>query len=81
MPRANKQIFLLIGFFTLLRLIAAPFFGLGVDEAHFSFRPRANSFCSCCFVNDSLPALGGTVICCRDCSRYKQDNLNLALFK
>lgn len=35
MLRANKQIFLLIGFFTLLRFIVAPFFGLGVDEAHY----------------------------------------------
>lgn len=35
MPRANKQIFLLIGFFALLRLVVAPFFGLGVDEAHY----------------------------------------------
>ncbi|MGV8056763.1 MAG: glycosyltransferase family 39 protein [Smithellaceae bacterium] len=32
----NKyQIFLLIGFFTLIRLLVAPFFGLGVDEAHY----------------------------------------------
>jgi 4-amino-4-deoxy-L-arabinose transferase-like glycosyltransferase len=35
MLNANKQIFLLIGFFTLMRLIVAPFFGLGVDEAHY----------------------------------------------
>ncbi|KQC06505.1 MAG: hypothetical protein APR62_07800 [Smithella sp. SDB] len=35
MLRANKQIFLLIGFFTLLRLVVAPYFGLGVDEAHY----------------------------------------------
>ena len=35
MPKTNKQIFLLIGLFTLIRLIVAPFFGLGVDEAHY----------------------------------------------
>jgi 4-amino-4-deoxy-L-arabinose transferase-like glycosyltransferase len=35
MLKTNKQIFLLIGLFTLIRLIAAPFFGLGVDEAHY----------------------------------------------
>jgi hypothetical protein len=35
MLKANKQIFLIIGFFTLMRLIVAPFFGLGVDEAHY----------------------------------------------
>ncbi|MCX5849088.1 MAG: glycosyltransferase family 39 protein [Deltaproteobacteria bacterium] len=35
MPKANKQIFFLIGFFTLIRLLVAPFFGLGVDEAHY----------------------------------------------
>lgn len=35
MLKENKQIFLLIGFFTLIRLIVAPFFGLGVDEAHY----------------------------------------------
>lgn len=35
MPKANKQIFFLIGFFTLIRLVVAPFFGLGVDEAHY----------------------------------------------
>jgi 4-amino-4-deoxy-L-arabinose transferase-like glycosyltransferase len=29
------EIFLLIGFFTLIRLFVAPFFGLGVDEAHY----------------------------------------------
>jgi 4-amino-4-deoxy-L-arabinose transferase-like glycosyltransferase len=32
----NKyEIFLLIGFFTAVRLIVSPFFGLGVDEAHY----------------------------------------------
>jgi 4-amino-4-deoxy-L-arabinose transferase-like glycosyltransferase len=31
----NKRIFLLIGFFTLIRLAVSPFFGLGVDEAHY----------------------------------------------
>ena len=35
MLKANKQIFFLIGFFTLIRLVVAPFFGLGVDEAHY----------------------------------------------
>jgi 4-amino-4-deoxy-L-arabinose transferase-like glycosyltransferase len=35
MPKANKQIFILIGFFTLIRLVVAPLFGLGVDEAHY----------------------------------------------
>jgi hypothetical protein len=35
MPKKNKQIFLLIGLFILIRLIVAPFFGLGVDEAHY----------------------------------------------
>jgi len=35
MPRAEKQIFILIGLFSLVRLIVAPFFGLGVDEAHY----------------------------------------------
>jgi hypothetical protein len=35
MLKTNKQIFLLIGLFTLIRLIVAPFFGLGVDEAHY----------------------------------------------
>jgi 4-amino-4-deoxy-L-arabinose transferase-like glycosyltransferase len=31
----NKKIFILIGLFTLIRLIVSPFFGLGVDEAHY----------------------------------------------
>jgi len=35
MPKANKQIFFLIGFFTLIRLVVAPLFGLSVDEAHY----------------------------------------------
>ena len=35
MLKENKRIFLLIGFFTLIRLAASPFFGLGVDEAHY----------------------------------------------
>jgi len=35
MPKTEKQIFYLIGFFTLMRLVVAPFFGLGVDEAHY----------------------------------------------
>lgn len=32
---SNKNIFWLIAFFTLIRLIVAPSFGLGVDEAHY----------------------------------------------
>ena len=36
MPKAEKQIFFLILFFTLIRLIVAPLFGLGVDEAHYA---------------------------------------------
>jgi 4-amino-4-deoxy-L-arabinose transferase-like glycosyltransferase len=35
MLRDKKHLFLLIGFFTLIRLIVSPFFGLGVDEAHY----------------------------------------------
>ena len=35
MPRADKYIYFLIGMFTLIRLIVAPFFGLGCDEAHY----------------------------------------------
>jgi 4-amino-4-deoxy-L-arabinose transferase-like glycosyltransferase len=35
MSKANNQIFFLIGFFALIRLVVAPFFGLGVDEAHY----------------------------------------------
>ena len=33
--KAYKEIFLLIAFFTLVRLLVAPSFGLGVDEAHY----------------------------------------------
>jgi 4-amino-4-deoxy-L-arabinose transferase-like glycosyltransferase len=33
--KLNRQLFLLIAFFTLIRLLVAPFFGLGVDEAHY----------------------------------------------
>jgi 4-amino-4-deoxy-L-arabinose transferase-like glycosyltransferase len=40
MLKANKQIFFLIGFFTLIRLFVAPFFGLGVDEAHYVLYAR-----------------------------------------
>lgn len=36
MLRADKRIFLLIALFSLMRLAAAPFFGLGVDEAHYA---------------------------------------------
>ena len=35
MLRRNKEIFIIIGLFTLIRLIVAPYFGLGVDEAHY----------------------------------------------
>lgn len=35
MPRTDKRIYLLIGGFTLIRLLVAPFFGLGCDEAHY----------------------------------------------
>jgi len=33
--RNHKEVFLLIAFFTLIRLLVAPSFGLGVDEAHY----------------------------------------------
>lgn len=35
MPKAEKQILILIALFSLLRLVVAPLFGLGVDEAHY----------------------------------------------
>jgi 4-amino-4-deoxy-L-arabinose transferase-like glycosyltransferase len=35
MIKANREILLLIAFFTLVRLAVAPSFGLGVDEAHY----------------------------------------------
>jgi len=35
MLKDEKKIFLLIAIFSLIRLAAAPFFGLGVDEAHY----------------------------------------------
>lgn len=31
----RKQVLVIIGIFTIIRLIVAPFFGLGVDEAHY----------------------------------------------
>ncbi|MEE9911111.1 MAG: glycosyltransferase family 39 protein [Deltaproteobacteria bacterium] len=40
MPKAEKQIFILILIFSLIRLIVAPFFGLGVDEAHYVLYAR-----------------------------------------
>jgi 4-amino-4-deoxy-L-arabinose transferase-like glycosyltransferase len=40
MLKENKKIFLLIGFFTLIRLAVSPFFGLGVDEAHYVLYAR-----------------------------------------
>jgi 4-amino-4-deoxy-L-arabinose transferase-like glycosyltransferase len=40
MPKADKQIFILILLFTLIRLIVAPSFGLGVDEAHYALYGR-----------------------------------------
>lgn len=35
MSPANKHIYILIGIFSLIRLIVVPFFGLGCDEAHY----------------------------------------------
>jgi len=35
MLKDERQILLVIGFFTALRLVVSPFFGLGVDEAHY----------------------------------------------
>lgn len=35
MLKDKNRIFFLIGFFTVVRLFVAPFFGLGVDEAHY----------------------------------------------
>jgi len=35
MLASRKKIILVIGFFTLIRLLVAPLFGLGVDEAHY----------------------------------------------
>jgi hypothetical protein len=35
MSKANRDILLLIAFFTLVRLAVSPSFGLGVDEAHY----------------------------------------------
>jgi 4-amino-4-deoxy-L-arabinose transferase-like glycosyltransferase len=35
MLKDKYKIFFLIGLFTLIRLLVAPFFGLGVDEAHY----------------------------------------------
>ncbi|MFO7569663.1 MAG: glycosyltransferase family 39 protein [Smithellaceae bacterium] len=35
MPRADRHIWILIGLFSLLRLLVAPLIGLGVDEAHY----------------------------------------------
>jgi hypothetical protein len=35
MIRNNKEILIIIGFFTLIRLLVSPTFGLGVDEAHY----------------------------------------------
>ncbi len=40
MLKADKQIFILILLFTMIRLIVAPFFGLGVDEAHYALYGR-----------------------------------------
>jgi 4-amino-4-deoxy-L-arabinose transferase-like glycosyltransferase len=33
--KEHKEVFILIAFFTLVRLLVAPSFGLGVDEAHY----------------------------------------------
>lgn len=35
MPKDKYKIFLLIGIFSSIRFLVAPFFGLGVDEAHY----------------------------------------------
>ena len=40
MLKDKYKIFLLIGLFTIIRLIVAPFFGLGVDEAHYVLYAR-----------------------------------------
>ncbi len=40
MPKADLRIWILIGGFSVIRLIAAPFFGLGVDEAHYVLYAR-----------------------------------------
>jgi Dolichyl-phosphate-mannose-protein mannosyltransferase len=40
MLKDKYKIFFLIGFFTLIRLVVAPFFGLGVDEAHYVLYAR-----------------------------------------
>ncbi len=40
MLKENNKIFLLIGIFTLIRLAVSPFFGLGVDEAHYVLYAR-----------------------------------------
>jgi 4-amino-4-deoxy-L-arabinose transferase-like glycosyltransferase len=40
----KKQILLVIGFFALIRLLVAPFFGLGVDEAHYVLYARYLDF-------------------------------------
>jgi 4-amino-4-deoxy-L-arabinose transferase-like glycosyltransferase len=36
MIRTHREILLLIAFFTLIRLVVSPTFGLGVDEAHYA---------------------------------------------
>lgn len=40
MLKNDKKIFYLIALFTLLRLLVSPFFGLGVDEAHYVLYAR-----------------------------------------
>jgi 4-amino-4-deoxy-L-arabinose transferase-like glycosyltransferase len=35
MLKDKNHVLIMIGFFTLIRLVVAPFFGLGVDEAHY----------------------------------------------
>ena len=40
MLKENREILLLIAFFSILRLAVAPFFGLGVDEAHYFLYAR-----------------------------------------
>jgi len=44
MHKAEKQIWGLILFFTLIRMIVAPLFGLGVDEAHYALYGKYLAF-------------------------------------
>jgi 4-amino-4-deoxy-L-arabinose transferase-like glycosyltransferase len=44
MLKDKKHILILICFFTLIRLVVAPFFGLGVDEAHYALYAKYLDF-------------------------------------